>query len=72
MKLMWFVANLFFVVSVITLLFNIRSVTEARQTDAAPDQVRRLVRRRNVLIAVTILLFFVMSASFVADMAMNG
>ncbi|MBJ6364267.1 hypothetical protein ACFOQM_23895 [Paenibacillus sp. GCM10012307] len=72
MQLVWFMINIFFVGSLIVMLFVQRSFTDARQQGGAPERIQRLNMLRKTMFALTILLFVAMSASFLANMRLNG
>ncbi|WP_028559984.1 hypothetical protein [Paenibacillus pinihumi] len=72
MQLVWFAVNIFFVGSLIVMLFVHRSFSEAKQQGSAPERLQRLGRFRNAMFALTLILFVAMSASFLANMRLNG
>lgn len=68
----WFVINMFFVASVITLLFMHRSVAEAGQDPAGAERLASAKKRRKVVSVISLLLFLAMCASFLINMRLNG
>ncbi|WP_138753382.1 hypothetical protein [Paenibacillus sinopodophylli] len=70
--LIWFVVNIFFVVSVVTYMFIHRSYTEARRQSNDAALVRRLNAMRMLVGILSIVLFVAMSASFMVNMRLNG
>ncbi|MFD0586773.1 hypothetical protein ACFQZE_02070 [Paenibacillus sp. GCM10027627] len=68
----WFIVNMMFVASAIVFLFMHRAVTEAKGQGVEAGRLSVLMRRRKVLAVVSILLFVAMSASFMANMMING
>jgi len=68
----WFLANIVFVVCVIAYLFAHRSVSEARHTEAEPNKIQSLVRRRKALGIASLVMFLVMAGSFMMNMKVNG
>ncbi|MCM3627318.1 hypothetical protein M3194_08070 [Paenibacillus glycanilyticus] len=68
----WFVINMFFVASVITLLFMHRSVTEAVQDPAGAARLAAAKKRRKVVSILSLVLFLAMCASFLINMRLNG
>ncbi|CAM3118511.1 hypothetical protein PALU110988_02500 [Paenibacillus lupini] len=68
----WFVVNMLFVASVITLLFMHRFVTEAAMDPAGVQRLAVAKRRRKIVSFVSLLLFLAMCASFLINMRLNG
>lgn len=68
----WFVINIFFVASFIVTLFMQRAVTMAALEQSNPQKVGKFKRIRNMLIAVTAVLFIAMSVAFLSNMRING
>lgn len=69
----WFIINTFFVASLIAYLFVQRSYTEARRSDGHNERrVAQLNRGRITLGAASIVLFVMMSVSFLIHMRVNG
>ncbi|GLX69123.1 hypothetical protein [Paenibacillus glycanilyticus] len=68
----WFVINMFFVASVITLLFMHRFVTEAAQNPAGGERLATAKKRRKAVSVISVLLFLAMCASFLINMRLNG
>lgn len=72
MQLVWFVINIFFVGSLIVMLFAHRGVTEAQRQGAPAARLTKLKRVRMSLQILTVLLFVAMTASFLINMKVNG
>ncbi|CAM4525204.1 CBS domain containing-hemolysin-like protein [Paenibacillus endophyticus] len=70
--LIWFVVNLFFVVSVVAYMFMHRSYTEAKRQSNDAAIIRKLNMRRMLVGILSIVLFVAMSASFMINMRLNG
>ncbi|GKU79678.1 hypothetical protein L3i20_v240750 [Paenibacillus sp. L3-i20] len=68
----WFIVNILFVTSAIVTLFMQRAYTEGKSQAAAPEKLKSLKSRRQILIVITIILFIAMCASFVMNMKING
>ncbi|GMK45503.1 hypothetical protein [Paenibacillus glycanilyticus] len=68
----WFVINMFFVASVITLLFMHRSVTEAALDPSGGERLAAAKTRRKWVSIVSMVLFLAMCASFLINMRLNG
>ncbi|GGF86861.1 hypothetical protein [Paenibacillus abyssi] len=68
----WFIVNLFFVISFIVLLFNHRAVLDAKLNGADSSRLIKLKKRRNTLIILTVALFIAMAGSFMVHMRING
>ncbi|SFF01404.1 hypothetical protein SAMN05216378_4739 [Paenibacillus catalpae] len=68
----WFVVNMFFVASVITLLFMHRSVAEAAQDPAGVQRHAAAKKRRKFVSVLSLVLFLAMCASFLINMRLNG
>lgn len=72
LKAIWFIINIFFVISFVVTLFVQRAVTMAALEQSNPQKVSRFKSIRNICIAVTIILFIAMSVAFLSDMRVNG
>lgn len=68
----WFVINIFFVVSFIVTLFIQRAFSVASLERSNPQKISRLKVWRNLLVIVTIILFIAMSGAFLTNMRING
>ncbi|MCR2803142.1 hypothetical protein [Paenibacillus soyae] len=68
----WFVVNMLFVAALIVCLFMQRAVTIGKLQEVSAERMAVLTRRRNVLAAVSVLLFAGMCAAFVVNMKLNG
>lgn len=74
-KLVWFITNIFFVVSLVSTLFLHRAVNMEKMQNNAQQgysRLKRLTMFRKLLVASTVLFFISMCASFLADMRING
>lgn len=72
LKAIWFVINIFFVISFVVTLFVQRAVTMAVLEQSNPQKISRFKSIRNICIVVTIILFIAMSVAFLSDMRING
>ena len=74
-KLIWFITNILFVVSLVSTLFLHRAVTTEKMQNNAQQsysRLRKLITFRRLLVVSTVLFFITMCASFLADMRING
>ncbi|MFS0722791.1 hypothetical protein [Paenibacillus sp. 1P07SE] len=68
----WFIINIFFVAALIMMLFVQRQFAEGVHQQLPREQLVRLKRKRDLLLAVSIILFVAMAGTFLADMRFNG
>jgi len=68
----WFVINIFFVISFIVTLFVQRSYSAAALERSNPGKISRLKVLRNLFVIGTIILFIAMSGAFLTNMRING
>jgi len=71
LQMMWFVVNILFVVALIIMLFVHRAVGTAR-LNGDMGKLKRITTQRNILAAVTVLLFVGMCIVFLTNMRVNG
>lgn len=75
LKMSYFITNIFFVVSLVAMLFLHRAVSETKKNEQTPEVVAKLKNLkvlRTLLVIATIVFFVSMCASFIADMYYNG
>lgn len=76
LQLAYFITNIFFVASLIAVLFLHRAVKLQQPSDGATDESSKKLARlkliRIILLISTILFFISMCASFIANMKVNG
>lgn len=71
-QLVWFIVNIFFVASLITVLFLHRSVDMAKLKQQSQHKIQRIKTIRTSLWILTALFFIAMCGAFLANMHYNG